>query len=69
MPGMKVTVSTAMRVRDVSRPSPQQEDDARAKVAEWPGLAGPADAGPAVGAWPQGRRRHAPAMAPGCGSR
>jgi hypothetical protein len=36
MPGMKVTVSTAMRVRDVSRPSPQQEDDARAKVAEWP---------------------------------
>jgi len=33
---MKVTVSTAMRVRDVSRPSPQQEDDARAKVAEWP---------------------------------
>jgi hypothetical protein len=36
MPGMKVTLSTAMRVRDVSRPSPQQEDDARAKVAEWP---------------------------------
>ena len=36
MPGMKVTLSTAMRVRDVSRPSPQQEDDARAKVAERP---------------------------------
>ena len=36
MPGMKVTLSTAMRVRDVSRPSSQQEDDARAKVAEWP---------------------------------
>jgi hypothetical protein len=37
------------------------------------GLAGPADAGadagPAVGAWPQGRRRHAPAMAAGWGSR
>ena len=36
MPGMKVTLSTAMRVRDVSRPSPQHEDNARAKVAEWP---------------------------------
>jgi len=36
MPGMKVTLSTAMRVRDVSRPSPQHEDDARAKAAQWP---------------------------------
>ena len=36
MPGMKVTLNTAMRVRDVSRPSPQHEDNARAKVAEWP---------------------------------
>jgi hypothetical protein len=36
MPGMKVTLSTAMRVRDVSRPSPQHEDDARATVAQWP---------------------------------
>jgi hypothetical protein len=36
MPGMKVTLSTAMRVRDVSRPSPQHEDDARAKVAQRP---------------------------------
>ena len=36
MPGMKVTVNTAMRVRDVSRPSPQHEDSARAKAAEWP---------------------------------
>ncbi len=36
MPGMKVTLNTAMRVRDVSRPSPQHEDNARAKAAEWP---------------------------------
>ncbi len=36
MPGMKVTLSTAMRVRDVSKPLPHQEDEARAKVAEWP---------------------------------
>jgi hypothetical protein len=36
MPGMKVTLNTAMRVRDVSRPSPQHEDNARAKVTEWP---------------------------------
>jgi hypothetical protein len=48
MPGMKVTLNTAMRVRDVSRPSPQHEDNARAKVAEWPpsarGRRGGADA-------------------------
>ncbi|HEX7268839.1 MAG TPA: hypothetical protein VF256_15630, partial [Streptosporangiaceae bacterium] len=36
MPGMKVTLNAAMRVRDVSRPSPQHDEDARAKVAEWP---------------------------------
>src|SRR4249920_1454127 len=37
MPGMKVTLNTAMRVRDVSKPLPNHDDDARAKVAEWPG--------------------------------
>src|SRR6478609_3795273 len=48
MPGMKVTLNTAMRVRDVSRPSPQHEDNARAKVAEWPASrARPAPAPPA----------------------
>ena len=36
MPGIKVTLNTAMRVRDVSRPSPRHEDNARAKVADWP---------------------------------
>jgi DNA polymerase-3 subunit gamma/tau len=47
MPGMRVTLSTAMRVRDVSRPSPQDEDNARAKVAEWPAArARPAPAPP-----------------------
>ncbi|HEY7359746.1 MAG TPA: hypothetical protein VH642_02975, partial [Streptosporangiaceae bacterium] len=43
---MKVTLSTAMRVRDVSRPSPQHEDDARAKVAGWPASRRPAPAPP-----------------------
>jgi len=49
MPGMKVTLNTAMRVRDVSRPSPQHEDNARAKVAEWPASrARPAPAPPSA---------------------
>jgi len=36
MPGMKVTLSSAMRVRDVSKPLPHHDDDALAKVAGWP---------------------------------
>jgi hypothetical protein len=49
MPGMKVTLNTAMRVRDVSRPSPHHEDNARAKVAEWPASrARPAPAPPSA---------------------
>ena len=35
MPGMKVTLDTAMRVRDVSKPLPQHEADAHAAVADW----------------------------------
>jgi hypothetical protein len=59
MPGMKVTLSTAMRVRDVSRPSPQHEDNARAKVAEWP--TSRARPGPAP---PSARGRRGGAAAP-----
>ena len=36
MPGMKVTLNSAMRVRDVSKPLPHHDDDALAKVAGWP---------------------------------
>ena len=36
MPGMKVTLNTAMRVRDVSKPLPHHEDEARAKEAQRP---------------------------------
>lgn len=37
MPGMKVTVDVAMRVRDVSRPSPEHDSAAQASLADWPG--------------------------------
>src|SRR5215813_14078774 len=61
MPGMKVTLNTAMRVRDVSRPSPQHEDNARAKVAEWPASrARPAPAPPSA----RGRKGGAAASRP-----
>ena len=66
MPGMKVTLNTAMRVRDVSRPSPQHEDNARAKVAEWPASRA-RPRGAAARAWPQGRP--GPAVAPRRGPR
>jgi len=56
---MKVTLSTAMRVRDVSRPSSQQEDDARAKVAEWPASRARPTSAP-----PSGRGRQGGAAAP-----
>jgi hypothetical protein len=36
MLGMKVTLNSAMRVRDVSRPLPHHDEDALAKVADWP---------------------------------
>jgi len=36
MPGMKVTLSSAMRVRDVSKPLPHHVEEALAKVADWP---------------------------------
>jgi len=63
MPGMKVTLSTAMRVRDVSKPLPHQEDEARAKAAEWPASAPrPGTPGP----WrPGAERGEAPAARAG----
>ena len=61
MPGMKITLNTAMRVRDVSRPSPQHEDNARAKAAEWPASrARPAPGPPAA----RGRKGGAAAPRP-----
>lgn len=36
MPGMKVTLNSAMRVRDVSKPLPHHDEEALAKAADWP---------------------------------
>jgi hypothetical protein len=82
MPGMKVTVNTAMRVRDVSKPLPHHEDDARAKVAKWPASPprpAPAPAPPprgpkggtaTPGPWrPGAERGEAPTPRPGSGRR
>ncbi len=37
MPAMKVTISAAMRARDVSRPRPEQVAEAEASEASWEG--------------------------------
>jgi hypothetical protein len=37
MPAMKVTISAAMRARDVSRPRPEQVAEAEASEANWEG--------------------------------
>jgi hypothetical protein len=66
MPGMKVTLDSAMRVRDVSKPLPHHDEDATAKVADWPAArprpgAGPPPrgrkSGPAPGPWRPGAER------------
>jgi hypothetical protein len=58
MPGMKVTLNSAMRVRDVSKPLPHHDADALAKVADWPA----ARPRPAAAPPPRGRK---PGTAPG----
>jgi len=78
MPGMKVTLNSAMRVRDVSKPLPHHDADALAKVASWPaGRPRPAPsqprgrkAGTAPGPWRPGEERgEAPPSRTGGGHR
>jgi hypothetical protein len=80
MPGMKVTLNSAMRVRDVSKPLPHHDDDALAKVADWPAVRprpGPAPppsrsrkTGTAPGPWrPGAERGEAPPARAGGGHR
>jgi hypothetical protein len=58
MPGMKVTLNSAMRVRDVSKPLPHHDEQALAKVADWP-AARPRPASPPAS------RGNKPGTAPG----
>jgi hypothetical protein len=79
MPGMKVTLNSAMRVRDVSKPLPHHDEQALAKVADWP-AARPRPASPpasrgnkpgtAPGPWRPGpERSEAPSAQTGSGHR
>ena len=49
MAGMKITLSSAMRARDVSRPQPQHDAAAQLADATEPAAAGPRAA---AGDWP-----------------
>ena len=79
MPGMKVTLNSAMRVRDVSKPLPHHDEEALAKVADWPAARPrPASAPPsrdrktgtAPGPWrPGAERGEAPPSRTGGGHR
>jgi hypothetical protein len=79
MPGMKVTLNSAMRVRDVSKPLPHHDEQALAKVADWPAARPrPASApasrgsrtGTAPGPWRPGPKRgEAPPARTGSGQR
>jgi hypothetical protein len=77
MPGMKVTVDAAMRVRDVSRPRPGHDEAAQAALADWPAPARrpPPDApkgssapGPVPPPRPRAERSPGPPPGPPAGS-